>query len=375
MKYCKLCVQPDTRPGVQFDAEGVCLACRFAEQNDKVDWDARRKELEEIAEYGRKNNLFGYDCVIGVSGGKDSTRQALYVRDELGLNPLLVCNSYPPEQLADRGAHNLSNLIEMGFDCIISAPDPKIWKRLQWEGFEKHGNWCRATEMALYASAPKIAIAYHIPLIFLGENPAISLGSVDVGSTTGDANKMKYANTLGGGDPRANNLVPKDILDREIIPYVFPSDQEMEWAKLKLVYLGYYIKDFTRFKNAEFAIERGLQIRTEPSEETGNLYNFGALDEDFFVPHQMMKYLKYGFGQVVDEVCEAVRLGMMTREKAIEYVKKYDGKCAPRYIQQLCRYFGITEEKFWEIAESYRNKNIWEKDATGNWKLKVELVP
>jgi len=48
MRYCCKCVQPDTRPGIVFDADGVCPACRFAEADRHLNWAARRAELEEI---------------------------------------------------------------------------------------------------------------------------------------------------------------------------------------------------------------------------------------------------------------------------------------------------------------------------------------
>lgn len=371
MKYCKKCVQPDTRPTIKFDEEGVCPACRFAVQADKIDWSERRRELKEIAVWGRERNVSGYDCIIGVSGGKDSTRQSLFVRDELGLKPLLVSCTYPPEQLTERGAHNLSNLISLGFDCISVSPDPQVWKALMRQGFLKYGNWCKSTEMALYASAPKIAIAYHIPLIFLGENPAITLGDLGMGSLTGDANKMKYCHTLEGGNP--DKLLTKDITEQDIFWYRYPSDDEIDWARLKIVFLGYFIKDFTRFRNAEFSIAHGLMVRNDPAEDIGDNYGFEALDDDFVVVNQMLKYLKFGFGKVTDQVSEAIRLGMMTREEAIQLVKKYDGKCADRFIERFCRYLGITEEKFWQVAESFRNKDIWEKDGSGEYRLKVPL--
>lgn len=350
------------------------MACNFAKETEKIDWEKRRRELQEIAEFGRKNNVSGYDCIIGVSGGKDSTRQSLFVRDELGLKPLLVSCQYPPEQLVQRGANNISNLVSLGFDCITVSPNPQIWKKLMLQGFLKYGNWCKSTEMALYACAPKMAIAYHIPLIFLGENPAIALGDTGVGSLTGDANKMKYYHTLGGGDPKKSNLLIEEIKDQDLILYTYPPDDEMEWAKLKIVYFGYYIKDFTRFRNAEFAVEKGLQIRKDPPEEIGDIYGFGALDEDFVVVNQMLKYLKFGFGQVTDQLAEAVRLKMMDRKKAIRIVKKYDGKCADRFIKRFCNYLGIGEAEFWRIAESHRNKDVWKKDSQGRWKLKVEIV-
>lgn len=374
MKYCKKCVQPDTRPSVRFDNEGVCMACRFAEVHEKIDWQVRRKELEEIADYGRKHNVSGYDCIVGVSGGKDSTRQALYVRDELGLKPLLVSCNYPPEQLTERGARNISNLISMGFDCINVNPDPKVWKKLMLQGFLKYANWCKSTEMALYASAPKVAIAYHIPVIFLGESDAMAFGTSDDSTDTGSANGMKYCNTLLGGDPKTNGLVTKDMKDQNLFWYHYPSDDELEWGKLKIVFLGYYIKDFTRFRNAELAIKKGLEIRNDKPEDIGDYYGFSALDDDFVIVNQMLKYIKLGFGQVTDQVAEAIRLKIMTRKRGIKLVKKYDGKCADRFIKSFCQYLGITEKRFWQVVNVFYNKDIFQKDKNGNFGIKVPLI-
>jgi len=372
MKYCKRCVQPNTRPGIEFNKEGICPPCQYMDKFRDIDWKARKEKLKEIIEFGKKKNVSGYDCIIGVSGGKDSTRQSLYVRDELGLKPLLVCCSYPPEQLTERGAHNLANLISLGFDTISVSPAPQTWKKLMRIGFLRFGNWARSTEMALYACVPRVAIAYHIPLIFLGENPAIQLGDLGVGSLTWIANKMKHSNTIEGGP---DSLLKKkdNISDQELIWYRYPSDDEMEWAKLEIVYLGYFWKDFNKVDNAKVSISNGLEIRDDIPENVGAIHPFEALDDDFVIVNQMMKYLKFGFGKVTDETCEELRLGRIDRKKAIELVKRYDGKCNIRYIKNFCKYIDIKVDEFWKVAESFRNKEIWEKDKAGRWKLKVEL--
>jgi N-acetyl sugar amidotransferase len=371
MRYCKKCVQPDTRPGIKFNEDGVCPACVFADTPQKIDWLARRQELEKIADFARQRNVSGYDCIIGVSGGKDSMRQAFYVRDELKLKPLLVSCTYPPEQQTERGAYNIANLVSHGFDCISVSPNPQVWKILMREGFLRFGNWCKSTETALYASAPLVSIAYHIPLIFLGENPAIALGDLDIGSTTGDGNRMKYCHTMKGGP---DVLLVEEIGEKDLFMYRYPSDDEMEWTQMRIVYLGYFMSDFTRFKNAEFGVAHGLQIRSDPPEDIGDNYGFEALDDDFVVQNQMFKYLKFGFGKVTDQVSEAIRLGMMTRAEAIELVKAYDGKCAKRFIDRFCNYLGITDQQFWEVAERFRNQDVWQKNSRGEWELKEKLV-
>lgn len=371
MQYCKKCVQPDTRPGIRFNTDGVCPACQYMDVIGSVDWHIRHVELDRIVNKSKERNYSDYDCIIGVSGGKDSTRQALYVRDTLKLKPLLVSCTYPPQHQSERGARNLSNLISLGFDTITISPDPQTWKKLVRKGFLEYGNWAKSTETALYASLPKYSIAYHIPLIFLGENPAIQMGDLGVGSLNWNANQMKKSNTIAEG---ADIYIGDGITAQHLIWYRYPPDDEMEWATIQIVYLGYFWKNFTKVDNADFSISFGLDVRTDTPTERGALHPFEALDEDFVFVNQMMKYFKYGFGKVTDEVCELIRYGRMSRDEGLELVRKYDGKCSSEYILRFCAYIDISEKEFWKVAESYRNKNLFKQDANGEWRLKAALV-
>ena len=128
MNYCKICLNTDTRPGTKFTKEGLCPVCEYKKIEKDPDWKKRRNILDNIVKFGKENATNGYDCIIGVSGGKDSTRQAIFVRDVLKMHPLLVCLTYPPEQSTQRGVENLENLVELGFDIITVSPSPKIWK-------------------------------------------------------------------------------------------------------------------------------------------------------------------------------------------------------------------------------------------------------
>lgn len=367
MKYCKRCVQPDTRPGIVFDDEGICPPCRFVELAPEIDWNERNKELQEVVAWGRAHSNAGYDCIVTVSGGKDSLRQALFVRDELGLKPLLACCSYPPEELTERGAYNLGNLISLGFDCVTVSPDPIVWKELMRQGFFRFGNFFKSTEMALYASGPKVSIAYQIPLIFYGENPAVTIGEMKKGFTVNsDGNTMKYSsNTLDGGDP--SRLLTDEMTRQDVLWHYYPEDDEIEWAKMRIVYLGHFMQDFNQHKNAEVAIKHGLKVRDEKPEETGDIYGFSALDDDFVIVNQMIKYLKFGFGRSTEDVLDAIRLKMMTREKGLESVQKYDGVCHERYVRKFCRFAGISDQEFWQVVESYWNKDIVQKGADGKY--------
>lgn len=372
MKYCKRCLQPDTRPNTVFTEDGICPSCNYFESLKEVDWDERRKQIDEIVAFGKSNNYSGYDCIIGVSGGKDSTRQALYVKEVLGMNPLLVCLSYPPQQLTERGAENVSNLIALGFDTITINPSPVIWRDLMRKSFLDHCNWAKSTELALFSSVPRLAIAYQIPLIWWGENPGLQLGDMGaMGKDGSDGNNLKHMNTLGGGD--TSWLLGGGIETRHILQYMYPTDEEMKNANLRIVFLGYFWNTWSLVNNANFAVLRGLDVRKEPPEVLGDTYGVTSLDEDWVGLNQMIKYLKFGFGRMTDYMNEEIRLGRVSREKAIELVDKYDGKAGEKYIESFCRYIEISVDEFWEHVDKHVNKKLFKKTGEGKYQRLFEI--
>lgn len=373
MRFCKKCIEPDTRPGAEFDEEGICLPCRYREQPAPTDiWAQRHKQLEDICDWAKKETTINYDCIIPVSGGKDSLRQALYMRDNLGMNPLLVSCAYPPEQQTDRGAHNMANLIKLGFDAYYISPSPQTWKKLVRFCFEKFGNIFKSSELALYSTAPKVALSMNIPLLVYGENPGLMWGGT-VHSLDGNGIKLKYSNTLQGGN--LNPYHAAGFLDKDLYWYHYPSDDELEDSGTRIIYLGYYIPDFNDDVNSSVAIANGLQVRegedADP-EMTGSITNFAALDDDFVIVNQMLKYFKFGFGLSTEQLSGFIRDGRITREEAVKLANRIDGNCADKYIRKFCKFVGISEDHFWEVADSYRDLTIWEQDQNG-WRLKQPL--
>jgi len=368
VSLCRKCVNPTTRPNVYIDSNGVCSVCRLFEKDNMgaIDWESRANEISAIKIWGQQNTKSIYDCIVTVSGGKDSTRQAFFARDELGMNPLLVSAVYPPEHAHERGPKNLANLIEHGFDCISVGLNPQKSKYLMKQCFDRYFNVFNATEMALYAIPIHVAIAENIPLIFLGENPAHTIGEKH-GKLDGDASQMRKSNTLMEG--KANIFIDEYISDQDLHFYNYPSEEDVEYGQLKIVYLGYYIKDWSGWNNGTFAIQRGLTIRNDDPENTGDLWGISALDEDFRIVNQMMKFVKLGFGHVTDQAMERIHAGEMTREEAIELIKKYDGKCHKKYVQKLCSYMEIEEDEFFTKLENNRNKEIWVKNKDDEWFL------
>ena len=366
MKYCVKCLQVDTRPGTKFNEDGVCPACTYFDSLSSVDWAVRERELERLIQFGKANNQSGYDCIIGVSGGKDSLRQSLFVKEVLGMNPLLVCLSYPPEQVTQRGVDNLSTLIDKGFDCISINPAPQIWQKLMRKSFLEHTNWCKSTELALFSSVPRMAVAYQIPLIWWGENPALQLGDLNVlGKNGWDGNSLRRMNTLANAD--AGWLLDTEIQQNHILQYLYPTEEEMERAGIQIAFLGYFWKVWSLRDNGAFSVLNGLDIRQEMPWEIGDPTGVTSLDEDWVTLNQMIKYLKFGFGRVADYVNEDIRRNKITREEGIDLLNKYDGKCASKYIESFSKFIGISVEEFWFQVDKSVNRKLFRKINDGNY--------
>jgi len=364
VRYCLRCLQPDTRPNTAFLNDGLCPACHYFDQLQDVDWQERFEILQDlIAMYPRRKGQY-HDCIIGVSGGKDSTRQALWIRDKLGLNPLLVCLSYPPEQVTERGVSNLSNLIELGFDVEIISLAPETWRRLKAAGFRRFTNSFRSTELALFSAVPRLAIRYNISLIFWGENPGLQLGDLKtLGKTGYDGNNLRYMNTLNGGG--LDWMLEEGFQMQDLIGYSYPDPDEFDSAGLQIVYLGWFLGDWSLVNNAVYSCLNGLIIRDDTPENTGDLYGLTSLDEDFVTLNQMIKYYKYGFGRATDYANEEIRLGRMSRDDAITIVEQYDGCCGPQYVASFCDYIGITVDQFWTRVHASVNTDLFQFGEDG----------
>jgi len=361
VKYCCKCIQPNTRPGIVFDEEGICSACRISEQRKFIDWEAREQELRRIVRWAKSNSKGGFDCVVGVSGGKDSHFQAFYARDQLGLKTLLV-NSVP-ENITEVGRKNLNNLAEHGFDLISYRPNPKVMKSLTHKGFFEHGNPCKPSEYSLYASSWIVAVGFNVPMVIQGENPVHTLGIVKDMSDGGNAYNIREHNTVSGDNSQwvGNGVELKDLL-----PYQFPSLEEV--GSIKSVWLSHYIKEWSFTGNTEFAISKGLQGRpNHDPHKTGKLNRFCSVDSDIHLLNQLLKYYKFGFGFVTDEVCYDIREGRLTREEGIRLVKQHDGRLDEKHIKDFCSYIEITVERFWDVVDGFINKDLFHKE--GLWRV------
>ena len=371
MNYCEKCLQPDTRPGTRFQ-NGICPACIFILNSETWDWDERVSVLKNKLSDLTVLSQGKYDSILGISGGKDSTRLALWARDFLGLNPLLVSVSYPPKQMTKRGSENLDNLSELGFDIYLSSPSPALWKKLMKKAFLESGNWAKTTELALFSGVPQIAIELGINVILWGENPALQLGALEtLGKTGWDGNQLRKMNTLSGMPPEW--LTIPGFTSNNFLPYLYPTEKQFLDNEIQIVFLGWAMRTWGLLENGVYSSLEGLTGRSDSAANTSDLIGLTSVDEDWVTLNQMIKYYKYGFGRATDYANEWIRKGLLSRDSAIEIVNRFDGVCSDTYIGEFCSYIEISVEEFWDTVNSFTNMDLFALLKNGRPERKFQI--
>lgn len=362
MKYCKKCLYPDTKPKINFNEDGICSACTHLQLKEKIDWKQRKEELKEILEKYRNKNNSGYDCVIPVSGGKDSHYQTYVIKEEFGLNPLVV--NFHPHDFTDVGRRNIENLKKMGVDCIEFSANPIIYNKLSRFGLLELGDFEWPEHIGIFTVPVQVAVHYKIPLIIWGENTALEYGGPD------SAAEMKfldrdYENEFG--DFFQNKITAKDMTKHglslsELQPYLFPSKEDIESVGIREIYLGSFIK-WDIFKQIEVVKKLGFNLFPEKRE--GTYDGWENLDTKFTVFHDYFKWLKFGFGRATDHASIEIRYGRMTRQEGLERVKQSEGKIPTKYLSEFLEEAGLTFEEFLRVCDKFANKDLFMKNADG----------
>lgn len=362
--YCRRCVMPSSRPGILFDQDGVCSACRWQERKTRIDWGARADQLQRIADWARSVTRAPWDCVLGVSGGKDSLWQAHQLRDRFGMNPLLV--QFVSSDGTELGRRNAENMIRCGFTVMSLQPNPVVERALARKSFLTYGNIAKYSEFALFTAPFRVAVDHDIPLVFFGENPALEAGDSNRDNPGWDASGVRFNNTLGGG--AIDIWLGDGIERRHLAPYTFPSADELRAWGGRGVFMGYFL-NWSGWRNAVFSIAHGLELIDAAYEDMGIHYQHNSLDSDHgSMLNAMLKHLKFGIGSVTEFASYDVREGRLTRKEAAALVRRLDGRCHPRYIRAFCDWVGLTEAEFHEQAERWRGP-MWRRDNEGAWYL------
>ncbi|HID72309.1 TPA: N-acetyl sugar amidotransferase, partial [Candidatus Micrarchaeota archaeon] len=240
--YCTKCVMPNTKPDLTFDDESVCDACRSQGTKDKeIDWEAREKELRKILEQYRSKDGSNYDCIIPVSGGKDSTYQVWLMKEKYGMNPL--CVTFEPTQMTPLGMKNLENLRRIGVDLISIEKNPNVYKAMGKECFRRVGDHEWPNHVGIFTAPVRIAVSMKIPLLIWGENSQKEYGGP---AASRDSNTLdrRWLEEFGGllGN-RVEDMIGVDgITKQDLIMYTYPTDEELKAVGTTGLFLGYYHK-------------------------------------------------------------------------------------------------------------------------------------
>lgn len=356
---------PNTRPGILFDEEGVCSACRAFKKRKQIDYDERKEELEAICEkYRGINGPNGYDCMIAVSGGKDSHFQTYIMKKVMGMNPLLV-SVYDNFPMTNAGQHNIKNLSEVfGCDIIAMHPNINVQKRLMRKTFEGYGKPTYMIDRYIYTYPLHMAVKFNIPLLVYGENVSYEYGGP--GSIETFSAKDQVMNGVAAGIPT------EDLLDAEIALRdlnFFEPPEEADLNKIEPIYLSYFVP-WNSFHNYELARKFGFHDLTHEWMRTHHIEQFDQVDSRAYLVHSWMKYPKFGHGAATDYSARMIRYGLMSREEGFDLIKKHDHALDPLCVRDFCSFVGYTEKEFWEIVDSFYNRQLFEKDSIGRWVLK-----
>lgn len=369
MKYCKKCVMPDTRPGSIFDEEGVCQACRNWERHGEVDWGTRFEELKSLCEKYRREDGY-YDCVVAVSGGKDSHFLTYTMKEGMGMNPLLICVADPFTHTA-AGIHNLRNLGEsFGCDIVVFNLSIDLFRRVTRIGFEELGEPLRFIEAAIYTVPFKYAVAFNIPLIVFGENAAYTYGTTAEDGYS--ASKYISAGHSAAGEKLGDEITDfwceRGISVKEMNAIIPPSQEDLERVKPEPIFMSYFVP-WDDERNYLIAKRYGFKDLHHEWRREGWIEDYGQIDSVSYLVHLWMKYPKFGFARATDISARWIRKGKITREEAKRLVMEHDHKLDQRAMDDFIAFMGYKPRQFWDIVERFWNPELFE-NVDGVWRLK-----
>ena len=399
IKFCKKCVMPNTRPSscneyehtvlrkhdfIKFDEGGVCSACRFneAKENNKINWEARVKELLNLLDKYRSSDG-SYDVLVPGSGGKDSVYASHILKYKYGMHPLTV--TWAPHLYTDIGWKNFQNWIHKGgFDNYLFTPNGKIHRLITRNAFINLLHPFQPFIFGQKTFAPKMAAKFNIPLVFYGEssgeygaNISIDQKKFDMeesdkkGSEGFSTNFVKSGKKLEeiflGGKSVADYIKEEGVLFGDLSAYLPLDSHIIKEKKIEFHYLGYYLKWIPQ--ECYYYAAKHTDFEANPVRTEGTYSKYNSIDDktDGFLYYTM--YIKFGYGRATQDAAQEIRNHHITREEGVALVKRFDGEFPKRYFSEFLEYINLTEKDFLEIVDSFRDPHIWEK-VNNQWRLK-----
>jgi len=355
---------PETKPDLQMDETGVCSACRYFEHRQEIDWNDREQELKSVLSRYRSKDGSNYDCIVPVSGGKDSHVQVIRML-ELGMNPL--CVTATTDMLSDIGRQNIENIKNLGVDYVEMSVNPNIRRKINRLALTQIGDISWPEHVAIFTIPIHFAVKFNIPLIIWGENPQNEYG----GPATAGKDQVltrRWLEEFGGllGLRVSDLLLEEGIEPKHLIQYTYPSDEDLQRVGVTGIFLGYFIP-WDGYANALLAQANGFITYHKTVE--GSVVNYENLDNYQTGIHDYFKFLKFAFGRATDISCLHIRRSRLTRSQGIKLVQKHDGKFPWEYLgkslDEILAPLDMTVEEFIRICDRFTNKKLFIRDANG----------
>ncbi|MBT6312216.1 MAG: N-acetyl sugar amidotransferase [Alphaproteobacteria bacterium] len=364
MRYCTKCLYPETKPDLWFDDAGVCNACNNFASRKEVDWDARLDELKDVLGRYKISDGSNYDCIVPVSGGKDSHYQIIRLL-ELGMNPL--CVTATTDDLAPIGRRNIENMKKLGVDFVEVTTNPVVRRRINKLTLTTIGDVSWPEHVTIFTIPVRMAVQFNVPLIVWGENPQHEYGG-PASSTTKNILDRRWLEEFGGllGFRVSDLIGQAGITANDLVQYRYPSDEDLARVGVTGIFLGYYYP-WDGYQNAMMA--QGYGFETFPTMVEGSLANYENLDNHQMGIHDYFKYVKYGFGRATDIASNHIRRGRMSRDDGMALIKRHDGNFPWSYLGKpladILGEFDMTVDEFERVCDRWTNKKLFKTDQNG----------
>lgn len=384
--FCKRCVISNQRPSstvefkhtatekkavIDFDDEGICSACRFAEQKDQgIDWQQKEDELKALLARFKRNDG-GYDVIVPGSGGKDSAFTAHVLKYKYGMNPLTV--TWSPHLYTDIGWKNMQNWMHVGgLDNVLFTPNGKLHRLLTRLAFINLLHPFQPFIVGQRIIGPLMAAKFNVPLVMYGENQAEYGNKVDENQKP--TMDPKFFSTDDPLDMRLGGITVREIIEQydftlnDFTPYIAPRPELLAEKNIEVHYLGYYLKWDPQECYYYAAEHTGFQANPDRTE--GSYSKYSSIDDKIDPFHYLTTLIKFGIGRATYDAAQEVRNGKITREEAVHLVKKYDQEFPKKYFHEFLDYISLSEKEFWESVDKFRSPHLWIKDDSGQWRLR-----
>jgi len=367
IRWCTACVYPSISAApMEFDEQGVCTGCQMAKVKAAIpasEWRRRKQLLREVLEKYRCRDGSRHDVVVAVSGGKDSYFQVHLLKEEFGLNPLLV--TYDGNNWTDTGLRNMVRMREVfGVDHIVVRPSVETLRKLNHLAFMVMGDMNWHAHVGIMTVPMKVAMQHRIPLVFYGEHGYLDLCGQ---FTMDDFPEVTFRDRLehfARGYEWTYFVGREGISAQDMCLWKYPSDKQILELDLRGIFLGNYVH-WEANEHIKLVTERyGFEISHEPFDRTyRTMSNLDDMHENGV--HDYLKFIKFGYGRATDHTCKDIRASLMTRERAVELINHYD-PIKPRDLQRWLEYVGMSEEEFDRIADTFRDSRVWRFES-GEW--------